>query len=390
MRATLLRESRERSVNQLSPATSEHEGETWDGRHGHGPAGPSRGWLVLLALASTLALIGALELVARRLDSMTLGFSFDGKEFRPPIEFIPDLTVNAQGFHDVEWPPPDDDSTRVALLGDSFVSGYWVGTSGTVGQRLQSHLTSGSGRRHVVYSIGKVGWGQRQELPALRRHGEALDPDWVVHLVLTFNDIRNNDRELNAGGIRRMVEGRYALGGVIRLRSADAPGLLFPGSVLNQLVSHRLALLTRERPTDVPLDYKVYDKNPDAAWTRAWGETFRLLDEIKAETERLGARFLLVSASTPHGVLGPEEGRRQLEATYPALVGRDIDLDLPDRRLAEYARSRGIDFLRLEPIFRDRSQGNRGAYHWQIDGHWNAKGNELAAVTIAEHLLAIE
>jgi len=185
-----------------------------------------------------------------------------------------------------------------------------------------------------------------------------------------------------------MLTGKRVNLGVVRLRAADAPGLLFPGSVLNQLVSHRVALLTRSDPTHVPLDYGVYDKNPDPAWTRAWDETFRLLDEIKEETARLGARFLLVSASTAHGVLGPEEGRRQLEAAYPALAQQDIDLEIPDRRLAEYARSRGIDFLRLEPIFRDRSQGRRVAFHWEFDGHWNAKGNDLAAMTIAEHLLA--
>jgi len=153
---------------------SEHERERRRVRLDHQAAGPSKARLVLLSLVSTLALIGALELVARRLDSHTLGFYFNGKEFGPPLEFIPDLTTNAHGFHDVEWPPPDDDSTRVVLLGDSYVAGYWVRTDGTVGQRLQSHLTSGSGRRHIVHSIGKAGWGQRQALPALRQHGKAL------------------------------------------------------------------------------------------------------------------------------------------------------------------------------------------------------------------------
>lgn len=351
------------------------------------PAGGASGRLLLLSLVATLVLIGALELVARRLDVGTLGFHFDGREFRPPLEFFPDLTKNAQGYHDVEWPPVDDEATRVLLLGDSYVASYWTRTSGTVGQRLQAHLTSESGRRHVVYSIGKSGWGQRHALAALREHGEALDPDYVVHLVLLFNDVRNNDRQLNIRAIGEMLNGRRLNIGALRLRAEDAPGLLFPGSVLNQLVSHRVALLTREKPTRVPLDYKVYDQNPDPAWARAWDTTFQLLDEIKDEAERLGARFLLVTASTPHGVLEPEEARRQLEAAYPAMAALDIDLELPDRRLAEYARSRDIDLLRLEPIFRDKSAGRRGAYHWEIDGHWNAKGNELAAEVIAQHML---
>lgn len=359
-----------------------------EGRRFRVSAGSSWGKLILLSLVTTLALLGVLELVARRLDSKTLGFQFNGVEFVPPVEFIPDLKKNAQGFHDVEWPPLDDDTTRVVLLGDSYVAGYWVRTAGTVGQRLQAHLTSESGRRHVVYSIGKSGWGQRHALRALREHGRAVDPDWVVHLVLTFNDIRNNDAWLNPRGIRQMLNGRNAGPGVFRLRAAEAPGLLFPGSVLNQLVSHRIALLRWEKPIDVPLDYRVYDEKPDREWTRAWAATFQALDQIKKETELLGARFLLVTVSTPHGVLGAEEGRRQLEAAYPGLVAWDIDLDLPDQRIAEYASSRGIDFLRLEPIFRDESDGRRGAYHWELDGHWNAQGNELAAEVIARHMLA--
>lgn len=349
-----------------------------------------KGRLFLLALVSTVLLIGVLELVARRLDPATLGFQFNGKEFRPPPEFIPDLKKNAQGFHDVEWPPIEDETTRVLLLGDSYVAGYWVRVAGTVGQRLEARLTSESGRPHVVYSIGKSGWGQRHALPALREHGPVLDPDWVVHLILTFNDIRNNDPKLNAVALRQMTSGRPINPGVVRVPVADMPALLFPGSVLNQLVSYRIALLTTKKPSVVPIDYNVYDQKPDPDWLRAWERTFRLLDEIKEESERIGARFLLVSVSTPHGVLGAEEGRRQLEAAYPALVGRDIDLDFPDRRLADYAASHDIDFLRLEPIFRERSAGDRSAYHWKIDGHWNVQGNELAAELIAQHMLALE
>lgn len=345
---------------------------------------------ILLSVVSALVMIGALEFVARRLDPRTLGFRFDGEEFGPPIEFFIDTATNAHGFHDVEWPPPSDESTRVILLGDSYVTGYWARAERTVGQRLQTHLTSRAGRRHTVYSIGKPGWGQRHVLAALREHGAKIDPDLVVHLVLTFNDIRNNDPKLNARGMREMVAKSGIRPGVVRMRAADAPGLLFPGSVLNQLVSHRFALLKRGERTGVPVDYMVYDVNLDADWTRAWEATFRLLDEIKEETERLGARFLLVSASTPHGVLGPEEGRRQLESAFPALVEHDIDLDFPDRRIAEYASSRGIDYLSLEEVFRERSEGRRGAFHWEIDGHWNVAGNDLAGATIADYVLARE
>ena len=65
-----------------------------------------------------------------------------------------------------------------------------------------------------------------------------------------------------------------------------------------------------------------------------------------------GARYIIVAASTPHGVWGAEEGLRRLKAVYPGMKERQWDLDKPDKRVESFCRDHGIPFLALEPLFR--------------------------------------
>ena len=69
------------------------------------------------------------------------------------------------------------DRQRVLLLGDSYVHAAAVQIAETIGQRLEAGL----GPAWDVVSMGGVGWGQTEELEALLTHGDALDPDQVLH-----------------------------------------------------------------------------------------------------------------------------------------------------------------------------------------------------------------
>jgi hypothetical protein len=249
-----------------------------------------------------------------------------------------------------------------------------VETAQTIGRRLNHHL----GAAYDVVALGQPGWGPREELTALRASGRMLEPDHVVLLFLPFNDVRNSSPVLH----ERVSGGRdldHLRPGWTNLR----PALLwFESSTLNQLVAHRLARFREGSPDFVPLDYLVYQDPPDAEWEAAWKEAEALLLAMRDVARELGASFLLVSASTPHGVLGREEGLQQLLAAYPAMEGRSWDLDLPNRQLADFAETNGIPFLSLEPTFREETR--RGAsLHFAYDGHWNAAGHDLAGRLVA-------
>jgi len=239
--------------------------------------------------------------------------------------------------------------------------------------------------------MGKADWGQRQELKALEKFGPALDPDWVLTLFLPLNDVQNNHDPLRKQVYMQLSDpGLMFRPGWTRRPADSMPIFWVRSSVLNQLVSHRLAFgLLREgedRPTSVPVDYRVYSTESSEIWDRAWHETEELLLGMRGASRQMGARFALASASTPQGVLGPEAGVAVLLQSYPAMRGQDWDLDLPNRRLEEISTRNGIPFLSLEPAFREATAAG-GELHWQYDGHWNPAGNDLAGRLIAEFLL---
>ncbi len=67
------------------------------------------------------------------------------------------------------------------------------------------------------------------------------------------------------------------------------------------------------------------------------------------------------------------------------LLGSDIDLDLPARRILAWARANDVPALDLTPVFRERSGGHPGLYV-PNDTHWNVSGNDLAGLEVGRWL----
>src|SRR5262245_33505595 len=343
-------------------------------------AGPSPLLRKLLVLAgATLFSLVAAELAVRRLSPLQLGFEFEDGAFRRPREFVRDNTVNSHHFHDREHGPPVEGVARVILLGDSYVASKSTSLEQTVGSRLEVHLNAAGGRTWEVVILGYEGWGQRDELAALEKYGSSIRPAVVVTLFLPFNDFRNNSPELDEVGKRQKRADEVP--------ASEVPGLFLEWSVLNRLIAHRLAAWRARSPeAEIPVDFFAYSTETDPVWERAWDTTESLLLETRAAATSLGAEYLIASASTPSGVLGAKEGLAFLLETYPAMRGRGWDLDLPDRRLAQFCAEKGIPFFAMEPTFREQARAGH-LLHWRYNGHWTAEGNELAARLLAKMIL---
>ena len=335
----------------------------------------------LVFLGATLLALVAAELVLRRLSPLQLGFEFENGAYQRPREFTRDTIRNSMGFHDREHGPPVAGVTRVILTGDSFVAAMTVPLEQTVGRRLEHHLNAAGDHPWEVVVLGYEGWGQQRELDAIVAKGSTVQPDVVVTLFFPFNDVKNNSQELE-----ETTSATQQRAGT-ELPASEVPALFLEWSVLNRLLSHRLAVfLARSRSTKIPVDYFVYSTEPDPAWQRAGETTESLLLATRSTVTELGADYLIASASTPCGVLGLEEGLEFLMRTYPAMRGRSWDLAIPVRRLAQFCSENGIPFFDMEPAFREVTATGR-RLHWPYNGHWNEEGNDLAARLLAKMIL---
>lgn len=349
---------------------------------------------VALLLGCIVALLAA-EGAVRLLSPAQLGFVYTGRGFRKPVDFRRDIAKaprNRLGFHDAEPVAKGPRLTRVALLGDSYVAALSVDVPQIVGQRLEHHLNArahadGDGRLYDVVSLGWLGWGLERELAALREHGPGLQPDLVVTLFLALNDLLDDSPELERATKAQL----YAMvsAGVLRpdLKTLVPRFLFFEGSALNRLISHFLT--ARSAWTSAPVAFQVYAVDESDAWRKAWRRTEDLVLETRRVASSLGARYALVSASTPNGVLGAEAGLERMRGSYPAMRGQAYDLDAPDRRMAAFCAAHDIPFLALESPFREETARGR-ELHWPNDGHWNVEGNDLAGRLVAAFVLGLE
>jgi HEAT repeat protein/lysophospholipase L1-like esterase len=164
---------------------------------------------VLLSLVSMAVVLGAAELVLRRLEH--------GKTAPSVAPYITDWQDWDGEFYTVKsaaagWPPWEDYNSdglrdrehevakppgvrRIACLGDSTTLGWGIRPEQAYPQVLEELLES-AGEPSEVFNVGLGGWSTRQELIAYRRIARKYRPDTVL-LGICLNDVAEMQNNLS-------------------------------------------------------------------------------------------------------------------------------------------------------------------------------------------------
>jgi hypothetical protein len=335
------------------------------------------------------------------------------------------VEINAGGFRDTEHSVQKEPGTvRIALIGDSYVEalqvehdeGFWRPMTETVGDCG----AFGSARIEVL-KFGVSGYSTAQELLLLRDEVWKYSPDVVMLVMTTNNDITDNTRFFKKTAIPYFVyheDGRLTLDDsfrnektfLVRNSGLSRLGIWLKNNLrfVQAIGEIQVALKYRYRAwrdrvpppatgdapadaatsapvADVGIDNEVYRIPGDKNWENAWQITEGLIETMKTEVEQKGARFVVVTASNGVQVLP----NRDQSAQFANRLGVD-DLLYPDRRIAEFCRSRAIPVITLAPTLAEYAasenvylhgfEGNLGY------GHWNQAGHAVAGREIAKQL----
>jgi hypothetical protein len=158
---------------------------------------------------------------------------------------------------------------------------------------------------------------------------------------------------------------------------------LFTGAPRSYEALARLGVVEAYVPDSIPDELRVYRKgNRNPEIERAWQRTAEILDWLSETIRARGARPVLI-----HVPARFEVSDRAFDLTL-LRYGLDRGAWDPARvrdRLGAIAQKSGFEFLDLAPELR-ASSGLLSETYFPHDGHWNAKGHDVAARAVFRFL----
>jgi lysophospholipase L1-like esterase len=329
-------------------------------------------------------------------------------------EYATYVVVNDQGLRDVPhtYAKPDG-VTRVAVLGDSLTAGLQVPLQQTFAGVLQSGLAGlGGAGSYEVINAGVVGYGTANELLFYEGEVRKYDPDIVLAVFFTGNDVTDNVNaplfDLRDGSLVRMPS---ALGSDHLLAPWERPArglralrnFLYTHSRLYSVaveavavqVARRLPPVGRflsamgfvELARPVPNWGNLYLQNSPPA--QAWPMTEALLGELARQVEADGAQLVVAILPDEAEVdrrlwqeitsrNGPTSADGAASAAPTEPVGQ-----MPSARLEALLTRLGIEHISLVTAMRRAIESGRVLFY-PYDGHLTPTGHRV----VGEELVA--
>ena len=245
--------------------------------------------------------------------------------------------VNAQGYWDQEFSPdPQPGVFRVAAVGDDLTL---CGDAETNFLNQVERLAPGL----EVYNFGLPAAGPREYAAQMARDVAAYRPDLVLLFVAVGSDIAQQTPPptvFNSQWLHTVQLGSLCFAAPVKAWAGA-------GELCQQLGDQQAYLQHCTEQLAVcrtPLDERAH---------RQWREVFHYLDEVLARCRKHAIPAAIVIAPSEFQVNAQLCEVLRRRAGYAA---EQLDVELPQRRLAAYAHERDVATLDLLPHLRNCSQ----------------------------------
>lgn len=335
-------------------------------------------------------------------------------------EYQADVHINARGLRDREIGYEDPrNAYRILVLGDSYAEGLHVALEETFAKQLETHLADGE-RPVEVINGGVSGWGTDQEAIFYAIEGFRYEPDLVLLLLFTRNDVLNNHGPMETARMGSTQKPFFDMDGdelivpsfpfepPAAAESPDPPLLAFgdwlrPRSALYRLMMPYLRNIPVTRRAlgplgllggvgvaladepDLPVTFEVYRTPPSPEWEQAWELTGALIRRLEEEVQTRGGRLAVIIVNAPEQVY-PDRWKA-VSNTMAQGQGHGWDPEMPNRRLAAILDDAGIPYLDTLPQFHAvAEQPEAHPLYFRYDFHWSPAGHALAAQAVESFL----
>jgi hypothetical protein len=322
-----------------------------------------------------------------------------------------DNHVNAFGFRDREHPLHRSPGTRRILgVGDSHVYGAVAPPLNflRVAQAELARTLPTDSPPVEMLLMGCPGWNTDNEAGIVASLGPALAPDLVVLCFSVDTDVTGNPvrgsviqgnllytgaQEPLLNGLRksrlfvlaeqvtlrRVTAAARRLGRALTGRPSavaargDVDGTADPDTALPPPTRHYLGRQVRLLP--------LFARASDTRTVGLWREPERQLDLFAAACRATDTPWVLLVIPAEIQV---DAALRRVVLMRAGRPAADLDFDLPQRRLAAWARTR--DVALIDPLAALRAARAQVRLYVPNNSHWNVRGNALAGELLAKAL----
>lgn len=356
----------------------------------------------LLYISSVETHYEELETLEEMFETTTLGFS--------PYTQFGGFVLNSKSFRTREYEMAKPSGAyRVLAIGDSFTfasggtphSDHWT-------TLIERDLAREMPGRVELLNLGVPGVGPQFELRLFQIEGAKLAPDLVILGFFVGNDFTDDRDAVSVQSLREGNLGEWLTGASLSVRAVRNL-LRLPRAVgTSRPETHHATSPTPAGANRGGYEIEAYRQSYDSTrpsfeeeaylalegrrmsiCLKASGERFHelfqetavTLDAFRREVESLGSRFVVLIIPDEYQV-DPNLARRVQERSGHS--ASEYDLDLPQRRLAEFFQDRNIEYIDVLEAFRQQAE-HQPLYKLR-DSHWNRAGNRLAAQLVSQRL----
>jgi hypothetical protein len=292
---------------------------------------------------------------------------------------------------------------RVLIVGDSYPQGWQVTREQGFPWLIEQQVSQESGRQVEVINLSIDAFGTDRELLLYSILGWRFQPDLVLLVIYTGNDVQDNEIDLEARRYGYRLDRPFFTldDGVLQLHNSIVYDPLHDQDSYAYLwlvaMQQEQGALPPVNPPDAPrvigdspysLEYPVelgLYVPEDEHWANAWALTEALIVEFRDVVQEQGSQFAAVIIPDRRAVHA--EDWDATVADYPFLAG--IDPTGPQRRMEALLASHDIPALDLTWNLRawvSRNVGGR--LYFPSDGHYNANGHSVTAERVSGWLRA--
>jgi hypothetical protein len=310
-------------------------------------------------------------------------------------EFKREIKFNSIGMRDRDHAKKkQEDTTRILVLGDSFMEALQVAFEDSFPSLLESGLRETLRRNVEVLNCAVSGWGQDAQLAYLTKYGRAFEPDLILVAMTLQNDVLDNmGEQFHTLAHDKLIPKPVARMSFLELKILHVKGFLASHSHLWQLL-RKWKSLGEIRSLATTLDEHVMQligRNEETEeLKRGWKLTFELFKGIREVGKSMGAKTAIMLIPLK---LQLQDDSLDGVRTSVAMSMDDVAIEKPQQAMRTFGREANIEIIDLLPTLRrwtveHRTSENKASLHLR-EGHWNVNGHILAAKIAAEELIRL-